>query len=234
MQSTSSNRHLIVGIIGVTVLIFAGLVFAIIKAPSDTPSGSVDEKLSFQDQEDPAQGPKDANVVVRVFEDFQCPACRLAEGGFHYALEKYKDRVKFIWNDFPLTSIHPQARLGANAARCAEDQGKFWEYHDLLYAKQMEWVKESNPKSFFIDYATSLGINKETFTACVNVQAEDRKVLNDLEEGNRNNVNATPTVFINNHRYFAMTPAEWDVAIELAIKNAGSTSTNAQVTSTQK
>jgi len=123
----SSNKGLLIGTIVVAVLIFLGLIWAVLSVPNDggttpLPSGQV----SFNDENDPSIGPDDAKVVVRLFEDLECPACKAAEPGVSYAIEKYSDRVRFIWNDFPLDSIHRNARAGANAARCAEEQGKFW------------------------------------------------------------------------------------------------------------
>jgi len=203
-----------IGIIVVTVLIFAGLAFAIIKAPAGPSNGGVEEQHSFHDANNPFQGPADAKVVVRLFGDYQCPACRVAEGATQYAINTYKDRVKFVWNDFPLTTIHPNARPASNAARCAEEQGKFWEYHDMLYDKQTDWSHERSPQAKFNDYAASLGLNKDTFSSCLSSRTHDGKIADDISEGNRNRVDRTPTVFINNRRFFALTPAEWDKAIQ--------------------
>lgn len=222
MQSASSNKGVIIGIAVVTVLIFVGLVWAVMMAPSGSNTTGEEKNLVFQDQNDPTLGPVNSKVLVRLFGDFQCPACRVAEAGVRYAMEKYKDRVQFIWNDFPLTTIHPNARLAANAARCAEDQGKFWEYHDKLYTAQTEWADVKSPQEKFNQYASELGLNKENFSSCLSVQAQNKKVGDDMDEGFKNNVDRTPTVFVNNRRYFSLSPAEWDTAITSALQSSAS------------
>ncbi|MCE9586043.1 DsbA family protein [Candidatus Uhrbacteria bacterium] len=164
MQETS-NRNVLIGIVVTAVLVFGGLVWAIVSAPPSTPvSGG---PLSFEDAGDPFIGPENATTVVRLFSDFQCPACRAAEAGVNYAIEKYKSKVKFIWNDFPLMSIHPNARLAANAARCAQDQGQFWEMKDKLYTEQTSWATGKDPAADFKAYAGQLGLDAGTFGTCL-------------------------------------------------------------------
>lgn len=133
-------------------------------------------------------------------------------------MEKYGDRVQFIWKDFPLLQIHKNARKAANAARCAQDQGKFWEYHDKLYDTQSEWSNvDAAPK--FLAYAGQLGLDGARFTACLNANGGDDKVAAGIAEGYRNRIDRTPTVFINSRRYFSMTPAEWDAALTSALSS---------------
>ncbi len=230
MESTSSNRGLIIGIVVVTVLIFGGLVWAIMSAPSNAPQNQVsgpEAGLSFNDQNNPAIGSIDAKVVVRMFSDFQCPYCRDAEPAVKYAIGKYQDRVRFIWDDFPLLTVHPNARLAANAARCAEDQGKFWEYRDALYTSQADWSGSGQAEEKMVGYATRLGLDQNTFSSCLVGRKNDGKVMDDVNEGNRNHVDSTPTFFVNNRRYHFQTAAEWDQAIAQAFAEMNSTPTNA-------
>src|SRR3989344_9399332 len=108
------------------------------KIPS-VPTGPVD--VSADD--DPVLGEKNAKVTIIEFSDFQCPFCsRFRDQTFDQIKSKYIDtgKVKFVYRDFPLTQIHPMAQKGAEASECADEQGKFWEYHDLLFQKQDEWT----------------------------------------------------------------------------------------------
>jgi protein-disulfide isomerase len=204
----ASNKGLLIGVVAAAVLIFGGLVWAIISAPTSIPPAN--GELTFVDTNDPFIGPENASTVVRLYSDFQCPACRAAEGAVNYAIEKYKDKVKFIWKDFPLMSIHPNARLAANAGRCAQDQGKFWEMKEKLYGGQSSWETTRDPSADFKAYALQLGMNADTFNTCLNNRTNDAKVMASYQEGVRNNVDRTPTVFIDTERRFSLTEAEWD------------------------
>lgn len=223
MDSTpTSNRQLIIGIVTVTVLIFAGLIWAVIRAPnggSDQQMGKP-EQVSFIDDKDPTIGPSNAKVIVHMYGDFQCPACRAAEGGVKPTVAKYADRVRFVWKDFPLVQLHPNALAAANAARCAQVQGWFWRYHDRLYEKQSEW-SSGDPTSKFQTYAMEVEADAAKFDACFANKTEQARVNADVVEGGANRVEATPTFFINNVRYFGMSPEAWSKALDQALKEAG-------------
>lgn len=213
-----SNRNLLIGIISISILIFVGLTWLIIQAPSEEAVNNRPEKnLSFNDTRDPSVGPSDVKVKVRMFSDFQCPACKIAELGVAYALDRYKDRVQFIWNDFPLETAHANARVAANAARCAEEQDKFWVYRDRLYTEQTAWSSSAKPQDAFISYASSSGVDIGQFQTCLESKRHDSKIADDIREGFANRVDRTPTFFINNRRYFTMNPTEWDSAIQQAL-----------------
>lgn len=208
MNSADQTRKMfLLGTIGLVILIVIGLIWAVASGPGVNDGG----EPIFNDENDPAFGPAESKVVVRVFGDFQCPACRVAEVGFQYAKKTYGDRVRFIWNDFPLQSIHPNAFSAANAARCAEAQGKFWEYHDRLYSEQPNWSEVTDLKNAFSSYAIGLGLNQADFERCYNDRTYQAKVNDDLNEGQRNTVNGTPTFFINNTRIVGIVENEvWD------------------------
>ena len=188
-----TKKVFLLGSLGLGALILVGLIWAVASGPGPTSNGSV----SFDDANDPAIGSASSTVTVRVFGDFQCPACRAAEPGFNYAKNKYGDRVKFIWNDFPLQAIHLNALPAANAARCAEAQGKFWEYHDKLYSDQPTWSALASPTEKFLAYADALGLKQDDFAKCVSEKTYESKIIADLQEGTRNRVNSTPSFFIN-------------------------------------
>ncbi len=218
MNSSSSNNStgIVVGIIAVTIALFAGLVFLLTRVPSDAP-GTGNENVTFSDGADPAVGPADAAVTVHMYEDFECPACAASHPIMKQVMAAYKDRVRFVWKDFPLETIHPVARPSANAARCAQVQGKFWEYQDQLFQTR-GWVSASNKTEAFVNLAKNIaGLNQDQFKTCVEQKAQDGLVAANIREGFSNQVNATPTFFVNQRRQFAMAYPDWKTTLDAAL-----------------
>lgn len=212
-SADQTKRIFLLGTVLLVVLVVGGIVWAVAAGPGSPQA--VSSGASFKDDNDPAKGPGEAKVVVRLFSDFQCPACRAAEASVQYAIRTYGDKVRFVWNDFPLLGAHPNARAAANAARCAEEQGKFWEYHDVLYDKQPDWEGERSPKEKFLGYAKDLGLATDAFSACAEKAVYDYKVMDDENEGMAAGVRATPTFFINARKIEGgMSSVEWDQAIQ--------------------
>jgi protein-disulfide isomerase len=150
-----------------------------------------------------AIGPEDAPVVMYEFADFQCPACA------HYASfvmplvkERLVDRgtVRYVYYDFPLTAIHPHAFLAARAGRCANEQGRFWEYHDVLYARQQRWTNERDATRLFLDYADEAGVERRDFESCLRSDRYAEEVSQNMQLGESLGVAGTPTLFINGRR----------------------------------
>lgn len=221
MEQTS-NKGLLIGIVAAAVLIFAGLVWAIVAAPSGTGPVS-SENVSFTDSSStPFVGLENSPVVVRMYSDFQCPACKSAEPGVRAAIEKYKDRVKFVWKDFPLITVHQNARAAANVARCSQDQGKFWEMHDLLYSKQEIWSPQPDPRASFEEYAAQLKLDVTSFATCLDAKKNDDKIMADEAEGTKNGVNATPTFYVNKTQYVGMPAEQWSTVLDAALASASS------------
>ncbi len=215
-MSFSSEQKLLGAIVAGAVVLFGLFAFALLRAPSSTvtPDGSV----TFSDAGAPIKGLDESRVVVRMYSDLQCPACRAAEPALQAIMAKFGDRVTFIWKDFPLMTIHPNARPAANAARCAQDQGKFWEYHDRLFAEQAAWSGERNPQDRFTQFARETGLDEGEFTSCYGERRYDDKVMNDVREGEKNGVNSTPTFYINDRRALVRTEAEWTSALEQVLR----------------
>lgn len=214
----------VIGIVALGVLLVGGIIWAVIAAPSD--SGPVSNpNLSFNDANDPTLGPSDAKTVVRIFGDLQCPACQAAEPGVTHIRQAYADSVKIIWDDFPLPpTLHPHAREAANAARCAEEQGKFWEMHDLMYQTQSTWEKSGNVGGDFLTMAGQLGLDQDGFQSCYGEKRFDSKVADDMQEGTANGVDATPTFFVNNTKYVGVMSADqWDAILKPLVANAKNT-----------
>jgi protein-disulfide isomerase len=144
-------------------------------------------------EDDPALGPEDAPITIIEFADFQCPFCqRHALETYPRLVEEYGDNIRFIYKDFPLSSIHPEAYSSAIAGTCANEQGMFWEYHDLLFSGQLELGEET-----YMGYAEQLGLDMANFTACYEEERYAEQVQADYNFGTDLGVSSTPTFFVN-------------------------------------
>jgi protein-disulfide isomerase len=142
---------------------------------------------------DPARvrGNPKAPVMIVEFSDYQCPYCRQAEATVKALLAKYGNKVSLSYRDFPLTAIHSQAQIAAEASRCALEQGKFWEYHDQLFsASKLD-------KDALVGYAHDLKLDDKQFGSCLASEKYKAQIEKDLEEGRKAGVNGTPGFFIN-------------------------------------
>jgi protein-disulfide isomerase len=133
-----------------------------------------------------------APVVIVEFSDFQCPYCRAAEATVRQVLAKYPDKVSLAYRDLPLSQIHPLAENAAEASRCAEEQGKFWPYHDLL----MSDPPKLDQASLLAD-ARSLDLNEKQFGSCLSTGKYAAAVQNDRDAAMALGVTGTPGFFIN-------------------------------------
>ncbi len=141
----------------------------------------------------PFQGPEDALVEFVEFTDYECPFCRrFRETTYPEIRRKYDGRVKWVVRNFPLSGIHPNAELAAEAAECALDQGRFWEYHDLLFERYDRLGREDLKA-----HARELGLDEDRFDRCLDSGEKQSVVQDDLREGFRFGVTGTPTFFIN-------------------------------------
>lgn len=137
-------------------------------------------------------------VTLVEYGDYQCPAC----GAYHPILKSiyntYKDQIFFQFRNYPLESLHQNARAGARAAEAANIQGKFWEMHDLIYENQKDWESSSDPLSYYKSYAEKVGVKdmakfeKDYRSSVVN------DIINaDLKEGAKFSITGTPTFVLN-------------------------------------
>src|SRR5258708_15633941 len=142
---------------------------------------------------DPARlrGNPKAPVMIVEFSDYQCPYCHQVEPTVKEVLTKYGDKVSLSYRDFPLTAIHSQAMIAAEASRCAEEQGRFWEYHDQLFtASQLE-------KDSLIEYAHNLKLDDKQFDSSLTSKKDKADIDKDEKEGRKAGVSGTPGFFIN-------------------------------------
>jgi len=141
-------------------------------------------------------GPDDAKVKLVEFSDFQCPYCQLFQKTMNEIVAEYGDKVQFVFKNLPLEAIHPRAKAAAMAAECANEQGKFMEYSDKLFANQKIWGETKDNKAF-IGYASQLKLNTAQFTQCMTDEKYKDKIESDLKEANDFGISGTPAIFIN-------------------------------------
>lgn len=149
-----------------------------------------------------AIGDPDAPVTIIEYTDFQCPYCsRHFQQTYPQIKENYIDKglVYYIFKDFPLTNIHPQAVKAAEAARCAGDQDQYVEMHDLLFVKQSEWSGAADAVDLFKGYAVELGLDSDTFDECLDSDTHTATVMADFQEAANTGFNGTPAFVINGH-----------------------------------
>jgi protein-disulfide isomerase len=140
----------------------------------------------------PSKGSEKAEVTIVKFEDFQCPYCKAVQPNYQEVLKRYDGKVRLVHKDLPLDQIHPQARQAAEAARCADDEGKFWQYHDKLYASAPKAAPED-----LKSYAKEVGLNGNSFEKCLSTGKYKARVQKDVDEGAVLGLTGTPIFFIN-------------------------------------
>jgi protein-disulfide isomerase len=151
----------------------------------------------------PFKGPAAAPVTIVEFQDFHCPFCRRVQPTLAQLSARYGDHVRLVYRDFPIDSLHPQARNAHEAARCADAQGRFWAYHDALYSKP--------PKAGLDDLkaiAKDVDLDMGAFDACLTAGTYRAAVQKDIDEGTRLGVTGTPTFFINGRVIAGAQPLE--------------------------
>jgi len=143
---------------------------------------------------DPARvlGDPNAPITIVEFSDFQCPFCQRAHPVVKQLLAQYPTQVKLAYRDFPLSQIHPDAHAAAAAARCAGEQGKFWQFHDRLFE-----TKQPLNGPTFTDHAAQLGLDTAQYVECLSSDRFQTLIQQDLEDGNRAGVSGTPAFFVN-------------------------------------
>jgi len=151
----------------------------------------------------PSVGSASAPITLIEFSDYQCPYCGRVEPTLKRLRAAYGDKIRFVWKDFPLTQIHPQAFKAGEAAHCAGDQGKYWELHDVLFNKQSELQLDDLKR-----HALTLGLNVDAFNQCLDSSKHAERVRDGVAEGGQVGVNSTPTIFINGRRFSGAQPYE--------------------------
>jgi protein-disulfide isomerase len=161
----------------------------------------------------PVRGPKDAPITLTEFSDFQCPFCASANTMIHQVLQSYPKEVKFVYKEFPLTQIHPNAMPASKAAQAAKLQGKYWEMHEKLFQNAKALDAESLKK-----YATEVGLDVAKWEKDKESPEVQKAIQADMQLAGTAGVRGTPTVFINGKRVTSRTVDDMKAMIDAALK----------------
>ncbi len=160
-------------------------------------------------------GVADARVQIEEFTDFQCPACAKAAMVLHEEMKKEGAKIFVELKYFPL-AMHKHARRAAVAAQCALLQNKFWSMQDMLFRTQEVWSLAVDPTDYFLSLARGIGVDDQKMMRCMSDKATGSKIDEDVAEGKRLGVSATPTFFINGK--MAVGAANFQAALKEALK----------------
>jgi protein-disulfide isomerase len=145
------------------------------------------------------KGPESAPIAVLEYSDFMCPQCAKVQPALKAFLEKHKPYASLVFKHNPLR-MHKWAQLAAGAAECAGFQNRFWDYHDLLFARQKEWSESQDPRPLFTQYARQLKLDAKRFAQDFESGRWEPLIQRDLTDAASMGVHSTPTFFINRHR----------------------------------
>lgn len=174
---------------------------------------SIDPNIGF------ARGPREAPVTIVEFSDYHCPFCRTVVGTLKQIIAQYPDRVRWVFRDFPIAGLHPEAQAAHEAARCAGEQGKFWPYHDLLFERPPD-VSPAALRAL----ASQVGVEAVAFGQCLDSRKYRAAVNADIEAGTKLGITGTPTFFINGALFVGNQPlAEFQRIIERELGRTAAT-----------
>lgn len=148
-------------------------------------------RVEVAEADAPSFGPEDAPVTLIEFSDFQCPYCSRLVPTIEKVKEEYGDKVRIEFRQFPLERIHPAARVAAEASLCADEEGKFWELHDAMFADFRNLSRDR-----IVEMGGEVGLG-DAFVACVDEERHSERVSADLQAGRAAGVSGTPAMFIN-------------------------------------
>ena len=201
---------LIMLVAGSIIGLVIGLNFNNIIPQEDNKKGiSNTEQVSADD--DPYIGSIKAPLTLIEFSDFQCPFCR---NFFNNTLPEIKrnyvdtGKIRLVYRDFPISSVHKSAQKAAEASECADEQGKFWEYHDILFNNQKVWEID-NTTTELKNYASALNLDINGFSTCLDSGKYSSEVANDIKDGAKAGITGTPTFFINDIKIVGAQPYDY-------------------------
>jgi protein-disulfide isomerase len=161
-------------------------------------------RYQVDDGGNPAVGPKDAPITIIEFSDYQCPYClQWNTQVYRRLLQAYPDKIRFVYRDFPLYSLHPEAEAAAEAANCAGEQGRYYDYHDKLFSEEFALGADA-----YIQYARELGLDEAKFQDCLSSHRTKDEVTADYQYAANLGVRSTPTFFINGVAVIGAQPYE--------------------------
>jgi len=186
----------------VVVGLFAGLIIFSGNSKIDVSKINPNDiqKASKQNGEiaDHVFGVQNSKVVLIEYGDYECPYCDEAYSPIKSVVTQYENQISFVFRNFPLTTLHPDALAGAGAAEAAGLQGKYWDYHDLLYANQSDWDSLSGDQltNVFVSFAKQLGLNSSKFEADLSATSVTQKISFDQALGGKLGIDSTPSFYL--------------------------------------
>lgn len=191
--------------IAIVFVMFGGLVFLSLKNNIDVSNITTNSIVPASSQSggigDHVLDTRDKKVILIEYGDFQCPGCGQAYQPIKIVTEKYKYKLTFIFRNFPITSLHPNARAAAAAAETAGLMGKYWQMHDKLYENQSAWENASGTDrtNLFAGYASDIGLDQTTFIKTLNDKNSEinKKINFDIALGKKDSVSGTPSFYLN-------------------------------------
>jgi len=192
----STEKRILLWFGGIIVLV--GIVMLLWQSGSNSPSVGESSDLKVPvSSADWSTGTFTAPITLVEYSDFQCPACGLYYPVLKQLTKDFPEKIRFVYRNFPLSQLHANAQLAAQAAEAAGLQGKFWEMHDLLFENQRVWSDQKDALDTFIAYAQTLGLDQQKFKLDVNSALVKESVDSDFKGGIDAKVNGTPTFFLN-------------------------------------
>lgn len=190
-----NNAFIFWGISLVILVLFVWMIVSLAKPNTKPQIINLDINAS-----DIIKGNDTAKYTLLEYSDFQCPACATYQPLVKKLSEEFPNDLKIIFRNFPLSEIHPNANISAYAAQAASTQNKFWEMADILFSRQSEWSALENPEEKFISYAQELNLDIEKFKTDMASATVKDKVSKDRISAENNNLNSTPTFFVNGQK----------------------------------
>ncbi len=179
----------------------SGAVLVLLSAAAVAASGKLRRPYEPDAPPHRQRGAPEAPIRIAVFSDFQCPHCASAVEPLNQLEQIHGGKLRILFKYLIWERVHPHGRAAAAAAECAGQQERFWPYHDLLFARQMEWGEARNPERLFEDYARRLKLDLKRWKECRASHSALAAVDADIQEAKRHWVRSTPTFFINGKRY---------------------------------
>jgi Na+/H+ antiporter NhaA len=183
-----------------------------IRALLGTAEPITDLYVEVDGERDHIRGPMEAPVTLVEYGDFECPYCGRAEPIIRELLRDFGD-VRYVWRHLPLSDVHANAQLAAEAAEAAADQGAFWEMHDLLFQHQ-----DALQPDDLISYAGELGLDVDRFTRTLQEHTGAVRIAEDIDSADLSGVSGTPTFFVNGRRHYGAYDIE---TLSTAVRVAG-------------
>lgn len=197
---SGDNKVTIWSVVIIAVVVIIGVTIAAAFSKGQTSGNYLTATTEAVNPTDWLKGNKDGKVSVIEYGDFQCPACATYYPLAEELVKNYSGQIQFVFRNFPLYQVHPNAGITAQAAGAAGLQGKFWEMYSLLYEKQTEWASADTKTiidKYLNGYAQSIGLDVKKFDTDIDSDQVKTKIQNDVKSANDSSLDHTPTFFIN-------------------------------------